>query len=413
MRVFPFTAFTALGALGALVCAVACGSKDATLVDSVANGTGGDSSSANAGSANSRAGMDGLVVGADAGASGSGADTCGGTKLDANPTNVNVLLVVDKSSSMASTPAGFGDTKWNGIRAALADAIDATRGQVAFGLDLFPNSGSADTPLSNSCELPMSGAPSVAIASGTKTNSAIKRALADNAPAGATPTAAALARALTYFTKGDGAVLAGRHYVLLATDGGPNCNSGLTCAAEACTVNMDGICPAQTNCCDASLDPAGPSKCLDDGATLAVVEELAKAGVKTFVVGIPGTEAYQPTLDAVALAGEEPNPSAPPSYFAINAAGGVKDLSQVLTQITTGLITSCELILSDDPPDYEQINVEIDGRTILEGSNDGWSLDTTHQPPTVVLQGATCAAVRTNGAQHLLVTFGCPTGHVK
>jgi hypothetical protein len=357
--------------------------------------------------------MDGIFVHSDAGASGAGADTCGGTNLDASPTKVNVLLVVDKSSSMASTPAGFGDTKWNGIRAALGDAIDATQGQVAFGLDLFPNSGSADTPLSNGCELPVSGAPSVAIASGAATDSAIKRALTDNAPAGATPTAAALARALDYFTKGDGKALIGRNYVLLATDGGPNCNSTLSCAAEACTVNMDGICPANTNCCDASLDPAGPSKCLDDDATVAVVQELAKAGVKTLVVGIPGTEAYQPTLDAVSLAGEAPNPNAPPSYFAIDAVGGAKTLSQVLTNITTGLITSCELNLSDDPPDYEKINVEIDGNTIPEGSTDGWSLDTTNQPPTVMLEGATCAAVRKNGAQRLRITFGCPTAHIK
>jgi len=395
-----------------MLCAMACGSKDGSMVDSGPSSSGGQSS-AGAGANGSGAGMDGIVVGTEGGADGTGTDTCGGTNLDASPTKVNVLLVVDKSSSMASTPAGFGDTKWNGIRAALGNAIDATRGQVAFGLDFFPNSGAADQPLSNGCELPTNGAPSVAIASGATTNSAIKRALADNAPAGATPTAAALARALEYFTKGDGAALAGRHYVLLATDGGPNCNSGLTCAAEACTVNMDGICPAKTNCCDASLDPAGPSKCLDDDATVAVVEKLAKAGVDTFVVGIPGTEAYQPTLDSVAVAGGAPNPNAPPSYFAIDATAGVQALSAVLTEITTGLIRSCELVLNDDPPDYEQINVEVDGKVILEGSADGWSLDTTHQPPTVVLEGATCAAVRKNGAQQLRVTFGCPTEHVK
>jgi hypothetical protein len=60
--------------------------------------------------------------------------------------------------------------------------------------------------------------------------------------------------------------------------------------------------------------------------------------------------------------------NAPPTYFAIAASGGVKALSQVLTNITTGLITSCDLVLSENPPDYDKINVVVDGVTISEGS---------------------------------------------
>lgn len=397
--------------LGGLLGVFACGSNSS-------DGSGPSSSGGNAsgGFGSDAAGSGSLLVGptaGDAGAAGAAPDKCGGTTLDAAPKKVNVLLVVDKSSSMSATPSGFGDTKWNGIRAALGAAIDATQGQVAFGLDFFPNSGSPKTPLSNVCELPKTGAPSVAVARGEATNAAIKQALADNAPAGATPTAAALMRALSYFTSGVGASLEGEHYVLLATDGGPNCNTALTCAAASCTLNMDGSCPKGTNCCDAKLDPDGPSKCLDDGATLSAVEALGKAKVKTFVVGIPGTEAYGPTLDSVALAGGEPNPDAPPNYFAITATGGVEALSQVLTNITTGLITSCDLVLSKDPPDHEQINVVIDGQIIPEGSTNGWRLDTSSLPPTIHLLGTTCDAVRTTGAQQLSVTFGCPTEHVK
>jgi hypothetical protein len=168
-----------------------------------------------------------------------------------------------------------------------------------------------------------------------------------------------------------------------------------------------------TNCCDAKVDPAGPGKCLDDGATLAMVAELAKADVKTFVVGIPGTEAYGQTLGTLAEAGGVANPHAPPSYFAVSATGGVKALSQVLTNITTGLITTCSLVLSETPPDYEQINVVIDGKTIAEGSADGWALDVTSTPPVILLQGTTCETVRTSGAERLSITFGCPTEHVK
>jgi hypothetical protein len=326
---------------------------------------------------------------------------------------VNVLLVVDKSSSMKSTPDGFGDSKWNGMRDALSAALDASQGKVAFGLDLFPSSGDAAIPLSNACALPTAGSPTVEVGADPAAVKAIKQALADNSPAGATPTAAALARALAYYTNGAGKDLVGDHYVLLATDGGPNCNEALSCLAAACTVNMDGICPAATNCCDSKIDPEGPGKCLDDGASIAMVKALAQAQVKTFVVGIPGTEAYGETLNALANEGGAVNPNAPPAYFAVSATGGVKALSQALTKITTGLITDCALVLGEDPPDYDQINVVIDGKTIPEGDPNGWALDATNSPPTVVLNGTTCEALRTAGAERLNVTFGCPTEHVK
>jgi len=85
----------------------------------------------------------------------------------------------------------------------------------------------------------------------------------------------------------------------------------------------------------------------------------------------------------------------------------------VLTKITTGLITSCDLHLSETPPDLEQINVVIDGQTIIEGSADGWALDSSTSPPSVILKGATCRTVETTGVQQVDVTFGCPTVHVK
>ena len=109
----------------------------------------------------------------------------------------------------------------------------------------------------------------------------------------------------------------------------------------------------------------------------------------------------------------EANPNAPPAYFAISAAGGVKALTQVLTNITTGLMTTCDFVLSEHQPDIDKINVVIDGKTILEGDANGWSLDQTTVPPTVVLKGATCAAVRKSGAEQVSVTFGCPTEHAK
>ncbi|HKO51737.1 MAG TPA: hypothetical protein VJV79_28700 [Polyangiaceae bacterium] len=397
----------------AVLCAVACGSAQESRLDGSGSTAGSGGAAGHAAASAGSGSIDVGVGNGDAGAAGDRGVSCGGVALAAGPQQVQVLLVVDKSLSMNVTPTGFGDTKWNGLRSALRSAVDATDGNVAFGLDFFPSSGAATVPLANGCELPSSSVPTVEVGSSAATKTAIENALAENSPAGATPTAAALARALSYFTKGAGKTLLGKHYVLLATDGGPNCDDSLSCEADTCTVNMDGLCPTGTNCCDPKIDPAGPGKCLDDGATVAMVEALAKANVKTIVVGIPGTEAYGDTLDAVATAGGVQNPTAPPSYFAVSASGGVNALSQVLTNITTGLITSCSLVLENDPPDHDQINVIIDGRTIPAGAVDGWELDETSTPPTVVLKGSTCEAVSTAGASKLSITFGCPTEHVK
>jgi len=299
------------------------------------------------------------------------------------------------------------------MQTALGAAVDATKGSVAFGLDFFPSSDDPSQSLPSVCALPTKGDPLVTVGADATNIASIKKMLSSGMPAGATPTAGAMTRALDYFTKGGGAQLVGKRYVLLATDGGPNCDTALSCQAASCTVNMDGLCPANTNCCDPKLDPDGPSKCLDDQATLTVVKELATAGVKTFVVGIPGTEAYQATLDSLAMAGGAPNPKAPPDFFAVSASGGVAELSQVLTQITTGLITTCDLALTADPPDYDEINVVIDGTTIPEGAADGWLLDTSSKPPHVILQGKTCQNVESDGVAAVDVTFGCPTLKVK
>jgi hypothetical protein len=204
--------------------------------------------------------------------------------------------------------------------------------------------------------------------------------------------------------------------VLLATDGGPDCNPALTCATATCTLNLDEATRScgpraadgtAANCCDAKL-PNGPSGCLDDAATTAQIQKLAAAGVKTFVVGIPGTEVYGKSLDQFAMAGGETNPAAPPSYFAVSESGGVAGLTSVFSGITTRLIQTCNLQLASIPPDPNQLNVLVDGTAVAPGA-DGWRLDTSTQPPTVVLTGATCARVQMSGASSVQVVYGCPT----
>jgi hypothetical protein len=399
-----------------------CGTRNIELVD-VDGGTGAVTDGAGAGgtpgtggwlppSGDGAAGWGGTGL-ADGSA---GADkSCGASQISATSVPANILLVIDKSGSMKD-PLG-GTSRWNAMKMALGAALDKVKGNISFGLEFFPNGPNAQQV----CDVPAGEAAIVLpIGAGTTTVPQIVQAFDTNQPAGGTPTAAALARAYDYFTAGAGKALTGDRYVLLATDGGPNCNPSLTCTTATCTLNLDA--PQRTcgprmadgtaaNCCDAKL-PNGSSNCLDDAATATQIAKLAAAQVKTFVVGIAGTEAYAKSLDQFAVAGGVTNPDAPPSYFAVTESGGVAGLTAVFSAITTRLITTCRLQLQSEPPDPMQLNVSVDGTLVPLGAN-GWHLDTSTTPPTIVLDGALCSKVQVSGASSVQIVYGCPTVIIK
>jgi hypothetical protein len=332
---------------------------------------------------------------------------CGGTAVKATAKDANILLVLDKSGSMQQTPTGFTVSKWEALKTSLHDALTPVKNKISLGLEMFPYDASTPIALScsgNCCAMPTGAAAiNVPIEPGVTAVDKITTTVNGMSPGGATPTAKALDQALAYFTTGAGASLTDK-YVLLATDGGPNCNEGLTCTADKCTTNIDGSCSAGTNCCDSSK-----ISCLDSDQVIAKLEALKAAGVKTFVVGIPGSEGYKTYLDQFANAGGMTAPSGTTKYFAVDAAGGTGGLTDVFKLITGELITSCTLTLDSAPPDPNQINVYVDDKVVPQSGADGWDLDTSTTPPTVVLKGATCEGVKSKGAKSIRVEFGCPT----
>jgi hypothetical protein len=407
-------------ALGAAGCAVR------SSIDTVGDGGGqaaGDGAAGAGGAAGSggtHAGDGAAGAGGATGTGGAGVDastdsSCGASQINATSVPVSILLVIDKSGSM-NDPLG-GSSRWSAMKTALGTALDKVKGSIAFGLEFFPNGPDAK----QTCDVPAGAAAIVLpVGPGATTVPQIVQAFEANQPAGGTPTAAALARAYDYYTTGAGKGLTGDRFVLLATDGGPNCNAALTCATATCTLNLDD--PQRTcgprlpdgtaaNCCDPKI-PGGPSSCLDDAATTVQIGKLAAAGVKTFVVGIAGTEAYAKSLDQFAVAGGETNPNAPPQYFAVSQSGGVAGLTSVFSAITTRLITTCRLQLQSTPPDINKLNVSVDGSLVPPGP-DGWQLDSTTNPPTVVLNGATCGKVQMTGASSVQIVYGCPTIVIK
>src|SRR6185369_5641193 len=337
-----------------------------------------------------------------------GLDECGVTSVEASFSAANVLLVIDKSSSMDDQPAGFELKKWAALKAALGPALEAVKEEMSFGLLLYPFSPS-EIPLDcfeGCCQVPDAlTAVEVDIAPGTSSVSKVMAALDATGPGGGTPTAAALDAALSYFTIGDGKDLKGDRFVLLATDGGPNCGpSTTTCSADHCTPNLDGVCPAsEGNCCRGE-----GSYCLDNAAVLDKIRALADAQVPTFVIGIPGTESYAQYLDEFATAGGVPNPKKKPAYYAVSAEGGVEGLTRTFRDITTHLVRSCDVDLGPEAPNKALVNVAVDCEIVRSEDGAGWNI-TEDAPTTLVLAGDTCDRVKREGARRIDVVYGCQT----
>ena len=419
LRLFaPVLAALALGLV-----AGACGNEDEPqgLSATRSGGNGGTQGpvigfggSSGTGGTGSGTGGTGAVQGGEGGESSGACSTlvglaeCGGTRVEATLAPVNVLLVVDKSGSMTDQPHGFALDKWSAMKEALGAAVSSAPESVRFGLLTYPDAGAFTIPLDCDGELCCAvpeGGDAINVAVGRQSAEAIGSALAQTSPGGGTPTASALARALAYFTLGEGRELEGERYVLLATDGGPNCNADLSCDASSCTPNLDGAAQcAGVNCCEGAGE-----FCLDDEAVVAAIEELSAAGIFTFVVGIPGTENYTPSLDAFARAGGVPRVGADHDYFAVSAASGVSGLTGVLKSITTELLRSCEIALTDPPAQTSLVNVAIDCEVLPKDGKSGWDFDDAEAPTSLIISGPACDEIKAHGARRVNVVYGCTT----
>jgi len=340
------------------------------------------------------------------------AGVCSTSKVAAKFSQINMLIVVDKSGSMSTVPNGYQKTKWAGAVDSLKTALTPSDTLIKYGMLLFPYSSTA---AATSCEL-ATGETAVNIPVGVaaETVPKINDLMGTTTPGGGTPTAAALASALDYYTSGAGVLLEGQKYVLLVTDGGPNCNAGIACLPGSCTANMDNspaVCgKTVANCCDVSVksaqNPNPQTLCLDDQNVLTKIQALAAEGIKTFVVGIPGTEAYAGYLDAFATAGGVPvtDPAKTHKYYEVTGENGLLD---TFNTITTSLVRSCTVPLEQAPQDLSNINVAIDCSPVPQttGGVPNWHYDETAQ--SIVIEGGQCTHITSKGVNRVDVVLGC------
>lgn len=389
--------------------AVGCGDSG----DGTTDGTGASSTDLMVG--------DGSGGGSGAG-SGMGGNSnlndCGGTDIEATPVMANVLFVIDKSGSMLDSPQGFSDSKWSTLVSSLGTAVTNVEDDINMGLKLFPSGDTA----TDKCSL--NTGVEVDLQTGTAAAPLIQQELESGLPneTAQTPTAAALSDAMDYLTSSAFMNLEGSGFVVLATDGGPNCGGDDSCVndgscgdpfsggceeeAMTCTLNIDNRCFEDQDCPSGSVCTE-PTECLDDEATLTAVEELAEAGIKTIVVGMPGSESYQEVLDSLAIAGQMPAAATSPRYHQVTDADG---LGQTLQDITAGVIRSCEIEAAEEPGHLSEVNVFLDGEVVPQDDDNGWTYaDTTGDLPIIELTGSVCDQVMTEGVSSIAVEYGCPT----
>ncbi|MBN2725218.1 MAG: VWA domain-containing protein [Deltaproteobacteria bacterium] len=305
--------------------------------------------------------------------------------LKASPP-AEVYLVIDSSGSMLEDGATPGLSRWEEVISAVDTALTQFEGSVKFGLLIYP--------VNDQCE---TAGPVVSF--GLNNRDEILYHLINTVPQGGTPTAAAIKNAASSLD--DFGDPASPKFIILATDGGPNCNyfvdasSGCSCtyaSPEYCCTNYPASCIFGYSC-------------LDDTNSLSVITSMSNdKGIDTFVIGLSGTSEYVNLLNEMAVAGGQAQQGAPTQYY---SAENESELSTALQTIAVSVI-SCVIEL-DEPPQFPNyVHVYMDGGEVpRDGTKtDGWDFNSAEMT-SIELYGQACDSLR-DGVQHnLTATFAC------
>ena len=292
-----------------------------------------------------------------------GADSCMRTNVSAVPIPAHMLIALDASGSMFQ-PAMSID-RWTPAVGAVNAVTGALQSNIRFGLMRFPGD--------ESC-----GAGSVAVAPAPMAAASIGAALAGDPEmltGGGTPIASTLQAAHAVLGGLDG-----DRFVLLVTDGAPNCNTA--------------ILPEQCQCAGApSFCASDVRNCLDVQSTVTQTQQLAAAGIRTFVIGFDTSE-WATVLDQIAAAGGTPRTT----YIPVSDGAA---LESALLDVSRSILP-CTYELDRPPADIRFVSVRIDSVMIdhesVQMNGSGWRLVGA---TTIELLGPSCDAIQ-DGLPHAI-----------
>jgi hypothetical protein len=336
---------------------------------------------------------------------------CGDEVIPLLATEPRLYFLLDSSGSMYE-PIDFRQTKLDAAKTALEKLLRAIGHRVEYALGTFPAPGLGSSgdecsagrelfPMQKgdprTCEVPEGGGPVL------DTFLSVLSKVEANGGTPLTPTLDRLKSRLVSESQPT--------FLVLLTDGAPNCNTAAECDADECSLSQLGAqigpisCGASVNCCDASVtgtsvtDPG--TYCLDSELSVKAVKELHEAGTTTFVVGIPGADLFEDVMNDLAVAGGAPRAHST-KYLAVDDS---EQLVDTLAQVAAEVIQTCDIVL-EDPPDLPVLlNLYLDTELIAAESQNGW----TYDQGTVHLLGTACERVLAGEVQQVRVVSGCST----
>ena len=303
------------------------------------------------------------------------------------PRAAEVMLVLDRSGSMNQPLAAGGRTsKWITLRNALGATLPRFASTLNVGALFYPEDNAND----REAACVFANVPTVDVAPRLNATGAVLNVFDTTDTGGGTPTAAALRRAYTYFARNPSVTRS--RSIVLATDGGPNCNAALNAATCTCTGGGGGGGGGRPSlgCRSDAL------RCLDDRATIETIQEIganAVSSIPTYVIGLAGDNesTYAATLTAMAIAGGRPNRNAvgAPTFYDVRQP---EELNAALGAIQA-TIARCTFLLPSAPRNDALLSIEVNGATVTRDPErrNGW--DWTNRPiREITLFGGACPA---------------------
>jgi hypothetical protein len=288
------------------------------------------------------------VTGADGGTDDGG--VCGAMEFALQRIPPNVMLVIDRSGSMGqSIGGGSATTKWTDLKNAVSSLVTNYDSEMRLGAAIFSSDGNC---AASNIDVPLAAAA----------GQTVETKLAAQGPGGNTPTAFALD---TVIGKGLLNDATRANYVVLATDGEPNCGD------------------------------------IDVAKRITTLYNQTPS-VKTFVIGIgDGTASDPTTLNSWADAGHTARTGTTHYY----QTSSPQDLKAAFDAIVGGIV-SCDFKMMQSAPDPSLIRVTENGSVLSPSPTNGYTFDPSTN--TVTLHGAACDMLKSNASTKVGVLYGCP-----
>ena len=274
----------------------------------------------------------------------------------------------------------IGNRRWDLLREALATVLPDAENLLEMGAKFYPYDDMM------SCEAP----PGVELPPAPFNTSELLDIIDRSTPGGGTPTAWALEYARDYFVEHPRPGVA--RFIVLTTDGGPNCNPYAYTPGEVC------ICTGVPE--DCATPELSEFNCLDAEHTLDVIENTYAAhDIPVYVIGIddPFRAELADFLDEMAVAGGRPR-SEPGGrqFYSIRREDDLTDAFDTITST----IARCVFTVSPVPPMDRFMDVVVDGRSVSRDPSqaDGWDW-TSVDEGEVTFFGSACDLVSAPGAR--------------